>query len=113
MSDSRGCGSCWLWFGMGWLGGKQKEHSFNIFNYPLPFFAVYFFFPLFSLWESALPAALLLAALVLPSLKTFEAIDATVLLVTFFAIIYNFCFQSEQYRWIDSCLKSIRFTAHG
>ena len=24
MSDSGGCGSCWLLFGMGWLGGMKK-----------------------------------------------------------------------------------------
>ena len=64
---------------------KGKKHSIK-FTTMLFEFAAYFFFPVFSLWERALPAALLLAALVLPSLKTFEATEATALLVTFFAI---------------------------
>jgi hypothetical protein len=69
-------------------------------------FAAYFFFPPFSLWESALPAAVLLVALVRPSLKTFEAAEAAAVLVTFLAITFKFSFQSKQYRWIDSCLMS-------
>jgi len=49
------------------------------------FFLIYFLF--FSLWDRALPAALLLARLVLLSLRTFEALLATLLLVTFLAIL--------------------------
>jgi hypothetical protein len=60
--------------------GKNKISFF------LLFIAAYFFFPPFSLWERALPAAVLLVALVLPSLKTFEAAVAADLLVTLLAI---------------------------
>ena len=53
---------------------------------------IYFFFPPFSLWERALAAAVLLVALVLPSLKTFEAAVAADLLVTLLAITFQFLF---------------------
>lgn len=47
----------------------------------------YFFFP--GLCDNALPAAILLALLVLPSRRTFEAADAALALVTFFAFPIN------------------------
>lgn len=46
----------------------------------------YFFLLPFSRCDKALPATDLLAALVLPSLSTFEAAEATLALVVFFAI---------------------------
>ena len=50
------------------------------------FFSNYFFLLLFSRCDKTLPATDLLAELVLLSLSTFEAVDATLTLVIFFAI---------------------------
>ena len=52
----------------------------------IDFFSNYFFLLLFSRCDKALPATDLLAALVLLSLSTFEAVEATLALVVFFAI---------------------------
>ncbi|MGE0561297.1 MAG: hypothetical protein AB7O47_05735 [Flavobacteriales bacterium] len=58
-----------------------EDSPINLGFYYLPFF--------FSFWDKALPAAVLLAALVLPSRKTLDAADAALLLVTFLAISIN------------------------
>ena len=51
---------------------------------------IYFLPDFFSRCDNALPATDLLAVLVLPSLKTFDAVDATFGLVTFFDILLKF-----------------------
>lgn len=51
---------------------------------------IYFLPDFFSRCDNALPATDLLALLVLPSLSTFDAVDATLGLVTFFDILLKF-----------------------